>query len=216
VLAYHFLGQSPLSLFFLSLTILITILFLPSTLAPPSPTVHHVFYYGWITALSTGLGVLPLLLLPSLPPGTVGRSLAVACGMMSAASYSLVSEGFDLPPAPGDATTGGATSRWTMCGGVKGRTVLGVLLGLLFIKCTQAFLDSHDGVSLQTFRNANAKKVLLILIVMTLHSFSEGVGIGVSFGGDHGPVLGRFISLSLAVHNIPEVSRGGGPGPSEA
>ncbi len=51
-----------------------------------------------------------------------------------------------------------------------------------------------------TLTNANMKKIFLLLFVMTIHSFSEGVGIGVSFSGDS--ELGVFISMSLAVHNV--------------
>ena len=48
----------------------------------------------------------------------------------------------------------------------------------------------------------DARKALLIVGVMTMHSFTEGVGVGVSFGG--GLALGLFITLAIAVHNIPE------------
>jgi zinc transporter ZupT len=37
---------------------------------------------------------------------------------------------------------------------------------------------------------------------MTVHSFTEGVGVGVSFGD--GAALGVLISIAIAVHNIPE------------
>ncbi|RHY06317.1 hypothetical protein DYB36_006444 [Aphanomyces astaci] len=53
----------------------------------------------------------------------------------------------------------------------------------------------------------DARKALLIMAVMTLHSISEGVrhiGVGVSFGGDGGDRRGLMVSLTLAIHNIPE------------
>ena len=52
-------------------------------------------------------------------------------------------------------------------------------------------------------QGADARKTILIMSVMTVHSFAEGVGVGVSFGGADG--LGEFISKVIAVHNIPEV-----------
>lgn len=34
---------------------------LPRDLHPSQPTLSHVWYYGWVTAVSTGLGVVPLM-----------------------------------------------------------------------------------------------------------------------------------------------------------
>ena len=37
---------------------------------------------------------------------------------------------------------------------------------------------------------------------MTVHSFAEGLGVGVSFGG--GESLGLVTAIAIAIHNIPE------------
>jgi zinc transporter ZupT len=37
---------------------------------------------------------------------------------------------------------------------------------------------------------------------MTAHSFAEGVGVGVSFGGRE--ALGAFVTIAIAFHNVPE------------
>jgi len=84
------------------------------------------------------------------------------------------------------------------------RTAIGAALGLLFILGTKGILDRYEGLKVAGMDGTDARKAILVFFVMTLHSFSEGVGIGVSFGGTHGSELGMFISASLAVHNVPE------------
>jgi len=157
------------------------------------PTMHTVFYYGWISAISTGFGVLPLCFVTEMKEYWIGVSNAIAAGMMFAASYSLFLEGCTFYDSNDDS-----------CLSATVRTGLGCVLGLLFILGTKSFLDQHEDVKLGSLSGADTRKILLIVFVMTLHSFSEGVGIGVSFGGEHGNGLGVFISASLAVHNIPE------------
>ena len=38
------------------------------------PSIQHVFYYGWLTAISTGLGAIPLAFAPNLASYWVGIS----------------------------------------------------------------------------------------------------------------------------------------------
>jgi len=166
----------------------------PDTLQPVGrPTLNHVWYFGWISALSTGLGVLPLIFSPKLDSYWIGVTNAIAAGMMMAASYSLVMEGINFTEEED------TSSLSPLC-----RTAIGSILGLLFILSTKSFLEKHDDLKVAGLAGADARKVLLIIFVMTLHSFSEGIGIGVSFGGSNGSELGVFISASLAVHNVPE------------
>ncbi|CAM9811284.1 unnamed protein product [Heterosigma akashiwo] len=164
----------------------------PDSFRPTTPTIQHVFYYGWVTALSTGLGAVPMFFASEIGEQMLGISNAIASGMMLAASCSLIYEG----------ATNEAGENQALSEGV--RAALGAASGLLFIYLTKQILDKYEDLKLGGLQGVDARKVLLIVFVMTLHSFSEGVGIGVSFGGSAGARLGVFISASLAVHNVPE------------
>ena len=142
-----------------------------------------VFLYALATALATGLGALPFLFVRHVSDRFVAYSHAIAAGLMLGASFGLVSEG-------------------TMHGRLE--TLGGALLGVLFILGTQRFLAGYDEEELVfgAARGESARRVMLMMIVMTVHSFSEGVAVGVSFGG--GVTLAAVITIAIAVHNVPE------------
>ncbi len=139
-----------------------------------------VFLYGLITALATGLGALPFLFVRSVSKRAVAYANAVAAGLMLGASFGLAAEGTDH-------------GAW--------QTFVGTLLGVVFILVTQRRLE-HREVRLGNLSGAGARAVMLMIIVMTVHSFAEGVAIGASFGG--GMTLAAVITAAIAVHNIPE------------
>lgn len=177
-----------------ALLALVTYISIPTPFQPHGePTLMHVFFYGWLTAISTGFGVLPFIFLPNVATYWVGISNAIAAGMMIAASYSLIVEGctYSDPHDNSEIST-------------ELRTAGGAVLGLTFILGTKSFLGQYEDLKVGGLEGTDARKALLIFFVMTLHSFAEGVGIGVSFGGVHGGQLGTFISASLAAHNVPE------------
>ena len=143
--------------------------------------IYEVFNYALITALATGLGALPFAFTRSFPRTWLGIGNAVAAGLMLAASFGLIYEG-----------TGYSLTR----------TVIGTVVGLAFIVWSHRFLERYEDVGIGNLNGLDARKALLIVGVMTLHSFAEGVGVGVSFGG--GMAFGLFITIAIAAHNIPE------------
>ena len=142
------------------------------------PTVLIVFAAAMITALATGLGALPLLAMRSATARAQAVGTAIAAGLMLAASFSLIQEGFALHPV---------------------RTLAGIIAGLALIWLARALLPSQSEMTEQAHAR---RKIFLILAVMTAHSAAEGVGVGVAWGG--GERLGEFITLAIALHNIPE------------
>lgn len=144
------------------------------------PTVVVVFVYALITALATGLGAIPFAFVKQLSPKSVARSNALAAGLMLGASLGLLQQGVNH-------------------GGLE--TFIGANVGILFILVTQRFIGEHE-FDFGSVKGAHARRMLLMVVVMTVHSFAEGVAVGVSFGA--GMALATAITIALTVHNIPE------------
>jgi len=147
---------------------------------PLDPTLV-VFLAALITAVATGLGAVPFAFVPAMSRRWLGISNAFAAGLMIAASLSLIVEGV-------------AIGAW--------RTAFGVALGYVLIRLSHQLLSGRKDLQVGALAGADARKALLIVGVMTAHSFAEGIGVGVAFGG--GDELGVFISAAIAVHNVPE------------
>lgn len=134
-----------------------------------------------LTALATGLGALPFLFVSRISRRNLGLANGAAAGLMVAASLMLLYEG-----------------------GVEGigRTALGAGIGVAGIALSRHLLDEKTEFAVGQLRGADALQALMIVGIMTAHSFSEGIGVGVSYGG--GEALGTFITTAIAFHNVPE------------
>ncbi|MCA1807512.1 MAG: ZIP family metal transporter, partial [Actinobacteria bacterium] len=106
---------------------------------------------------------------------------ATAAGLMLAASHSLVQEGI-------------AKQQWL--------ALAGVASGLVLVYLAYRWIEKQGAPDVSELNGADSKKALLIVGVMTAHSFAEGIGVGVSYGGSQ--ELGIFITAAISVHNIPE------------
>lgn len=154
-----------------------------------------VFLAGLVTALATGLGALPFFLLEDIPDRWNVVLWGLASGIMVAASvFGLLKEGL------------AAGTIWDIAPGV----VVGVLLVVVSHRViTGAEIDPRE------YAEADFKKLVLILGILTVHSFPEGVAVGVSFAdlnlgqgpmflGFTVPILAVFMTLAISIHNVPE------------
>ncbi|KAL0045347.1 hypothetical protein WJX82_004386 [Trebouxia sp. C0006] len=149
-------------------------------------------------AAASGLGAVPYFFVRSFSKEYSALASAVACGVMLAASFDLVHEGQPY----------GANL-----------VILGVLSGAVFIQIVQSQLDKFGEMKFESLSGASARKIVLVIGIMSAHALGEGCGVGVSFCGTRGWAQGVLVSLAIGLHNIPEglavatvlVSRGVGP-----
>ncbi len=154
-----------------------------------------VLVAGLITDLATGLGAIPFFFKDEFSDGWLVALWGIASGIMATASLmGLIPEG--------------------LLSGTVFDVVIGLLIGVALVEVASRLLDSHE-IDPGQFEEADLKKLILILGVLTVHSFPEGVAIGVSFAelGLQGgiPVLGFAVpavaitmTIAISIHNIPE------------
>lgn len=145
------------------------------------PGALAVFAAALATALATGLGAGPFIFVTQLARYWIGVANALAAGFMIAASGLLFYEGV----------------RDNVL-----RMAFGAALGGVFVAWASSRLAGRQNVHFEMLAGADARKALLLVGVMTVHSIAEGVGVGVSFGGSE--ELGLVTAIAIAIHNIPE------------
>ena len=154
-----------------------------------------VFLAGLVTALATGLGALPFFLVDDVSDRTSVVLWGLASGiMLSASLFGLVTEG--------------------LAEGTVRDLVVGLLAGVVLVVVSHRIISGAE-VNPRKYEEADYRKLLLILGVLTVHSFPEGVAVGVSFAeldlagglqilGFSIPLLAVFMTLAISIHNVPE------------
>jgi ZIP family zinc transporter len=141
-----------------------------------------------ITMLATGIGGLPFVFVRQFPGEVARLGWAVAGGMMLAASvFNLIIPGVN---------EGGITP-----------VAVGVLAGTALFGWASTLIADHEhdarGLPVPGPSVRGRARVALILGTMFIHSFPEGLAIGVAYGSGEAS-LGVLVAVAIAVHNIPE------------
>ena len=154
-----------------------------------------VFVAGLVTALATGLGALPFFFFDDIGDRWNVVLWGLASGiMLSASLFGLVEEG--------------------LAEGTPLEILVGMAVGVALVIAAHRVI-THADVDPQQYEEADFRKLLLILGVLTVHSFPEGVAVGVAFAdlnlGDGAaflgftvPVLAIFMTVAISIHNVPE------------
>lgn len=155
-----------------------------------------VFIAGLITALATGIGALPFFLVSEITEKWTVYLWGLASGIMVSASvFGLIieAEAFKSPYL----------------------ATIGLIIGIVIVEIADRILEDKE-IDPEDYEEAEFKKLVLILGILTVHSFPEGVAVGVSFAelgleesglqvlGFAVPILAIYMTIAISIHNIPE------------
>ena len=135
------------------------------------------------TALATGIGVVPVVLLGERAAELRPLLLGVAAGAMGLASIAgLLLPGLD----EGSSAAVGA----------------GFVVGAALVGAAQRTLAVRDG-RVEHALGAGPRAWLLVFLVLLVHSLPEGFAIGTAYASDTAG-LSLFVIIAIGVQNIPE------------
>lgn len=147
-----------------------------------------------VTALSTGVGALPVFYVSKASEKVKNGLMGFSAGIMLAATcFSLLLPALKITGE----SMGSLASPFLVC--------LCVLAGALLLKILNAviphehFSSGHEGKA----TSLEIKKIWLFVFAITLHNFPEGLAVG-SGAGSHEPELAFPIMLGIGLQDIPE------------
>jgi len=146
------------------------------------------------TALATGAGALPVLVIRKISDATRDTLLGFGAGVMLAASFfSLLKPALESGAQLAGSPVGGALI-----------AAAGVIIGAAVLMAADRFLPHEHfikgregGYENPALRNA---PLWLFVVAITLHNIPEGLAVGVAQGSGSGAA----ITLGIAIQNMPE------------
>ncbi|MEF8812862.1 MAG: ZIP family metal transporter [Halovenus sp.] len=154
-----------------------------------------VFVAGFVTALATGIGAFPFFFFDDISDRWNVVLWGLSSGIMVSASvFGLIQEG--------------------LAEGTVLEIATGMAVGVVLVIAAHEILVDAE-IDAREYEEADFKKLVLILGILTVHSFPEGVAVGVSFAdlgleggieliGFTVPVLAIFMTVAISIHNVPE------------
>ncbi|MDS0298442.1 ZIP family metal transporter [Halogeometricum sp. S1BR25-6] len=170
-----------------------------------------VFVAGLVTALATGIGAIPFFFVREVSDRWNVALWGIASGiMLSASVFGLVLEALSsyVRVSLAGVTVSSIPTQTLLLLGV------GLLAGVLLVVVAHRVIEGAE-VNPRQYEEADFRKLLLILGVLTVHSFPEGVAVGVAFAdlgleggitmfGVAVPLLAVFMTVAISIHNVPE------------
>lgn len=144
--------------------------------------------------LATGLGALPIFVVPRLSDRVQEAMLGFAAGVMLAASFfSLIIPGLDVAQEQGASKLGAVSL-----------VIAGILGGAACLWLVDRYVPhEHFTLGREGPATDRIRRIWLFVFAITLHNFPEGLAVGVGFGGDD---VGKGVALAIGIglQNMPE------------